>query len=402
MQNLNSADQYKVPIACFWLVFLAAASLRVTLTSLSPVMSNIAESLALSKAVVSFLVTIPIICMGVFALTAAPLSNRFGMERMITISLFLIGVSTITRSYFQSTYLLFASSLLMGIGIAIAGPLLSGYVKRYFKKRSNVGMIFYTFGISISGVLGAMSSSILNQYLGWDWSVTLEFWAAPILIISGVWAVFYLFKNANNIVEDAPKAKMPWKEGRAWMLVACFGLQSGIFYTNVAWLLPFLLEKGIGSFHANLLLNLFIFNGVFGGFIIPVTVIKIGLRATSIGAISLVILSILILLFTEHNLFLLYFSIASIGVLVSSGLFAITMLLPFNEVDNGNAIASWTAMMLFGGYCFAAFIPTLLGLLYDLTGSYSAVFYGCLLNAFVLLLFFIAFFRKKREKRSTI
>ncbi len=386
---------YKVSIACFWLVFLAAASLRVTLTSLGPVLNEIAENLQLSGAVVSFLVTIPIICMGVFALFAAPLSNRIGMERMITISLFLIGLSTITRSYFHSTLWLFLSSFLMGIGIAIAGPLLSGYVKRYFKHKSNVGMIFYTFGISISGVLGAFSSSYLHQYLGWDWALTLEVWAVPILLISGIWAAFYLFKQTDDAQIDRPKAKLPWKQPRAWMLVACFGLQSGLFYTNVAWLLPFLESKGIESFHANMLFNLFILNGIIGSFLIPMIVIRLGLKATSITAMILVMILMLLLLLGDNSLLLIYSVIAILGILVSSGLFAITMLLPFNEVNDGNAVASWTAMMLFGGYCFAAFIPTLLGLLYDLTGSYSAIYWGGMINALLLFVMFCIFFRKK-------
>ena len=384
-----------VPLACFWLVFLAAASLRVTLTSLGPVMSSVAEDMQLSSAVVSFLVTIPIICMGVFALTAAPLSNRFGMERMITFSLLLIAISTITRSFFDSTILLFLSSFSMGMGIAVAGPLLSGYVKHHFKSRSNVGMIFYTFGISISGVSGSLSSSILHQYLGWDWDITLEFWALPILIISGIWAAFYLFKTQEITTKNAPKATMPWNQPRAWMLVACFGLQSGLFYTNVAWLLPFLIEKGVSNFHANALLNLSIFSGLIGGFLIPVIVIRLGLRRTSLGAISITIIGVMFLLWGSNNLIFLYAIIGILGVLVSSGLFAITMLLPFYEVDDGNAVASWTAMMLFGGYCFAAFIPTLLGLLYDLTGTYDTIMLGYLVNAVILLGMFVLFFRKK-------
>lgn len=397
-QLKKEQEGYSVPIACFWLVFLAAVALRVTITSLGPVMHDIADAFSLSSAVVSFLVTIPIICMGIFALSASSLSHLFGMERVITFSLFLIAFSTITRSYFDSALLLFLSSFLMGIGIAIAGPLLSGYVKNHFRQRSNVGMIFYTVGISISGVLGSLSSSILNQYLGWDWESTLLFWGLPILVISGIWAAFYLFKQQDPVtINNRAKPKMPWNNPRAWMLVICFGLQSGLFYTNVAWLLPFLIEKGVDTFHANSLYNLSIFNGVFGGFLIPLIVIRVGLRRTSLATILLVIICVLLLLVGGNNLLLLYATIGLLGILVSSGLFAIAMLLPFNEVDDGNSIASWTAMMLFGGYCFAAFIPTLLGMLYDFTGTYDTVFIGYLLNAILLGVVFYFFFRKKQS-----
>lgn len=397
-------EKFKVQFACFWLVFLAAASLRVTITSLGPVMNVIADSLSLSSAIVSFLMTIPVICMGIFALLASPLSHRFGMERVITLSLLLIGISTITRSYFESTFFLFFSSFLMGAGIAIAGPLLSGYVKNHFKEKSGIGMIFYTCGISISGILGTLSSTILNQNLGWGWANTLQFWAVPILIVSGIWAAFYLFKRSANshgqsgaTKSQLIRPKMPWNKPRAWMLVACFGLQSGLFFTNVAWLLPFLIEKGVTIFHANMLFNISIFNGLIGGFLIPVLVIRLGLKQTSIGASIIVITCVLILLLGGNNLPLLYITISIYGMLVTSGLFAVAMMLPFNEVDDGNSIASWTAMMLFGGYCFASFIPTLLGLLYDFTGTYFTVFIGYLVNSVLLGLIFCVFFRKKAD-----
>lgn len=404
---MQKQQNFKVPFACFWLVFLAAASLRLTITSLGPVMSVISESLDLSSAIVSFLMTIPVVCMGVFALFASPLSHRFGMEKVITMSLFLIGLSTITRSYFENTFLLFFSSFVMGAGIAVAGPLLSGYVKNHFREKSGIGMIFYTCGISISGILGTLSSTILNQHWGWGWASTLQFWAIPILVISGIWATFYLFQhktvpNSDQGVQQpiSVRPKMPWSKPRAWMLVACFGLQSGLFFTNVAWLLPFLLEKGISTSHANILFNVSIFNGLIGGFLLPVLVIRLGLKRTSLGAILIVILCVLILLFGGNNLPMLYITISVYGMLVTSGLFAVAMMLPFNEVDDGNSIASWTAMMLFGGYCFASLIPTSLGLLYDLTGTYFTVFVGYLLNACLLAVIFYLFFRKKNTDQQ--
>ncbi len=390
---------FKVPLVFFWLVFLAAASLRVTLTSLGSIMEEISRDLALSSGVASLLLTIPVICMGVCALLAKPLSDRIGLERTITLSLFAIAISTFFRTHFDSRFLLFLSSFVMGTGIAIAGPLVSGYVKRHFKSRSGTGMMLYTLGVSASGVLGTLSSWIFTRYLGWSWPSALEFWAIPILLISVFWAFFYLFKQRAHLPVQEAAVNLPWGNIKAWLLIACFGLQSGLFYTLVAWLLPFLLEKGVPEVHANILLNISIFNGVLGGVVIPLLLARFGVKFTIYLSSYLVIALLALLLFAGNQLPLLYITIFFLGIFASSGLFAIVMSLPFYEVSSGNAIASWTAMMLFGGYILSAIIPTFFGFLHDLTGAYETVFYGLLVSALVMLFCFYLFLNMKRDNR---
>lgn len=396
------ASDFKVPVAFFWLVFLAAASLRVTLTSLGSIMEEITRDLHLSSGIASLLLTIPVICMGVCALLAKPLSDRFGLERTITLSLFAIAISTFFRTHFDSKMLLFLSSFVMGTGIAIAGPLVSGYVKRHFKTKSGTGMMLYTLGVSVSGVLGTLSSWIFTRYFGWSWPTALEFWAIPILLISALWSAFYLFKKRLNLPKQEAAVNLPWGNPKAWLLIACFGLQSGLFYTLVAWLLPFLLEKGVPEVHANILLNISIFNGILGGIVIPFMLARFGLKFTIYFASFVVIGLLLLLLGLGSQLPLLYVTIFFLGIFASSGLFAIVMSLPFYEVSSGNAIASWTAMMLFGGYILSAIIPTFFGFLHDFTQSYHSVFIGLLVSALMMLFCFYLFLNMKRDNRVEV
>ncbi len=387
-----------IGIHLFWLIFLAAATLRVTLTSLGPLMESIQKDLALSATVVSLLISIPVICMGFFALLAKPLSDRIGLERTLTLSLFAIALSTFFRTHYHSVSLLIISSFVMGAGIAIAGPLASGFVKRYFGKESHKGMMLYSLGISVSGSIGALSAWIFSEYFGWSWAFSLEFWTIPILLISGYWAYYFLFtKSESTAVIQEQKVRLPWNKPKAWLLILCFGIQSGLFYTVVAWLLPYLKESGISDFHANLLLNIVIFNGLLGSIIVPYMLKNFPRKFTIYSVSIFVMILFALLLLVKGNLVVTYITIFFLGMFVSAGLFTITLTLPFYEVDSGNGVASWTAMMLFGGYIISAIIPTLFGSIYDITNSYESVFIGLLLCSVVLFISFFLFLNSKNK-----
>ena len=56
------------PLKYMLLIFIAAICLRVSITSIGPVLEVIVAELKLSRAMASLIVTIPVACMGVCAL----------------------------------------------------------------------------------------------------------------------------------------------------------------------------------------------------------------------------------------------------------------------------------------------------------------------------------------------
>ncbi|NLD09796.1 MAG: MFS transporter [Xanthomonadaceae bacterium] len=391
----------RVPLRFYWLIFLAAACLRVTLTSLGSFVEDISNDLSLSKAVASLVVTIPTLCMGVCALLATPLSNRIGLERTITLSIFTIAIATFFRTHFSTVMLLILFSFVMGTGIAIVGPLASGFVKRHFGTLSSRGMFLYSLGISVSGVLGTFGTSVLSGYFDLKWPVALELWALPIFLIALFWALYYLRPSgnmANNRGQQEAKAPLPWGNKKAWLLVLCFGLQSGNFYTLVTWLIPYLEEQGVSALHSQILLNLFMLNGILGSFVFPFLLARFRKEVAIYVAAFMLISSIMAILFFFENRIILYSAIFVLGMTANAGMFVIVLTLPFHEVHSGNEIASWTAMMSFGGYVISSMIPTLFGFIYDITNSYANVMWGLLASSILLLGCFLLFSYSKSEK----
>ena len=127
-------------------VVLIALNLRPVFSSLSVVLPEVMASTGLSPTSASALTTLPVICLGVFAMLAPRLGRRFGTERTLLACLLMIVVGTLLRGS-GSVPLLFAATALAGTGIAISNVLMSALIKRDFAKQVALMMGLYTMAV---------------------------------------------------------------------------------------------------------------------------------------------------------------------------------------------------------------------------------------------------------------
>ncbi len=376
------------------LVFIAALCLRVPLASLGPVIETIAHDLVLSRAQASLILTIPVVCMGFCALLAQPLSAYIGLERTIALCLVAAAIGVIIRSASHSIWIIGLGSFVIGTSIAITGPLISGFIKRYLSRQTARGMMLYSLGISMSGLLGTLTTLPLMHYFNWQWSTALLFWALPVALVGMIWMGCFMSK-AGHLVQEIP-VKLPWKNWRAWVLLIGFSLQSGTFYSLLAWLMPYLIENNFSATKANTLLNVFMITGPVGSIFFPLLLSKQSRQLVILACGIPIIFSLFMLSIAPS--FMTYFVIALLGATANGGMFITILSLPFYEVDNVNGVASWTAMILSVGYLLSAITPTFFGFLRDATGSYQSVMWGMVGSAILMtgLLFYICTSKPKQ------
>jgi CP family cyanate transporter-like MFS transporter len=96
-------------------LILIAFNLRPVFSSLSVVLPEIVAQTRMSAAGASALTTLPIVCLGLFAMCAPWLGRRLGMERALLACMVLITVGTALRGL-GHVPLLFMASALAGIG----------------------------------------------------------------------------------------------------------------------------------------------------------------------------------------------------------------------------------------------------------------------------------------------
>ncbi|KAF1004899.1 MAG: putative transporter YycB [Pseudomonas fluorescens] len=234
----DEAVQHRHPVVSRpWLLLLGlvlvALNLRPALSSLSPLLAEVSQSLGLSAAKAGLLTTLPVLCLGLFAPTAPILARRFGAERVVLGILLTLAAGIVLRSSFGEAGL-FIGSVIAGASIGIIGVLLPGIVKRDFPRQAGTMTGVYTMALCLGAALAAGASVPLSHHFGNSWSIGLGFWIVPAL---GA-ALFWLpqVRQTHGAHHVAYRVKGLLRDRLAWQVTLYMGLQSSLAYIVFGWL----------------------------------------------------------------------------------------------------------------------------------------------------------------------
>lgn len=371
---------------------LAAINLRPGITSLAPLIERIAAELSLSRSFISLTTALPVLCMGLLAPLAPRLALRWGLERTIVLCLALIALALLARLAAHQSVVLIASAIALGAAIAVAGPLLSGFIKRYFAGQMGRVVGWYSLGMAIGGAAGAVLTAPATALFGDAWHLGLAVWAAPALLGVLLWLCLPNQLGAGETQEGG----LPWRQPRAWLISCFFALQAGLFYALATWVVARYHEAGLSLLRSNSLLSISMLMGLPSSFLLPWLAQRFDARYSLLlacGALSSLCLAMIS--------FLPNFVPELWAVLIGFGLggsFALSLVLPLYEAGSPLAVSRWTAMMLFTGYGLACMTPILTGLARDLSGSYRLPF--AVLTGLALLMTLIAWLLGRSQRRQ--
>lgn len=255
-------------------LLLAAVNLRPGITSFAPLIEQIAIELGLSRSTISLTTALPVLLMGLLAPLAPRLALRFGLERSIGLCLGLIAVALLLRLFGEQASLLILTAALVGAGIAVAGPLLSGFIKRYFLERIGQAAAWYSLGMAVGGTLGAVVTAPASELFGHQWTWGLALWALPAFAALALW---WRLPNQPDVAPEQ-RAGLPWRVPRAWLISLYFALQAGLFYALATWLVARYHEVGFSMLHSNGFFSAFMMIGLPSSFIAPWLAQRFGQR----------------------------------------------------------------------------------------------------------------------------
>lgn len=364
---MNSTTVKQADSGALLALLLVALNLRPALASVGPVLEAVRSSLQLSYGVAGLLISLPVICMGVFAPATLPLSLRFGVRLTIFGTTLLIGLATLLRLHVSLLSQL-GSALLIGTGVAVLGPLLNIYIKQAFPERSARISSWVTTALCLGATLAAGGTAALSEYLGWPGA--LSSWAVLAFIAAWFWRPTHA--GTPHSVRTRKASPLPWRQPRAWQLMLVFGLQSLVFYALLAWLAPAYVSFGLSTARAGQLLGVFALLQIVGPLLVSLLPTQQRERRPALLLASACTLSGLLGVWLAPLMApLLWMSLLGVG---TAGLFSLALILPLDYSDSAEAAGSWTALMSGGGYIIAALGPYACGLLRDATGSYRSVF----------------------------
>jgi CP family cyanate transporter-like MFS transporter len=355
---------------------LVASNLRPALTSVSAVLGTIQQDLGLSGAVSGLLTTIPVLCMSVFALSAAWITERIGAERGVLWSVVLIGVATVGRLAGEDLVVLFTATFLVGIGIAVAQSQLPTIVKGHFPQRVALVTGLYTLGINAGAALAAEATPLLKGLLEGFWPGALASWSLLAVVAVAFWLPFASRTRARE-GPDAVSAStsLPWRNRRAWLVSLFFGAQSCIYYSCLMWLAPLYADRGLGEGQAATLLTVFTLVQMPVSFFIPAfadrsedrrpwLALTLIFNVFGLAAVALIPLA---------APWAPWAWAVTLGI-GTGGLFPLALTLPADNATDAGEASRLTAMAFFVGYLLSALGPLVIGGLRDATGDYLVPF----------------------------
>ena len=353
-------------------IFFVALNMRPAVTGIGPLFNVLLESLHVSNTKMSFLTSIPVFCMGLFAPFAVPLQRKLGTKTAITLLLIIIALANGLRFFKESYGLLVVTSFAAGFAIALIGPMLNAYIKKKFPTRFTTVVGIYSFGIGTGATLSAALTVTFYNHFHESWTMALGSWAVLAMIALVIW-LLTIQKDQDELSEtdvlNKNDARNPWKNVRAWTILIYFGLQTSLFFSMMSWLVPMIQDKGYSLVAASSMLTFMSIVQMIGNITVPILMEKWANRMGWLFSLGILGIIGFALLWLSSGA-MLWIAVLIIGI-VLSGLFPIGLLLPLDEAKNDEEANSWSSMVLSGGFMISAIIPILIGYCYDVTGNHT-------------------------------
>ena len=359
-------------------------NLRTAIASLPPVFPELSAQLGLSATAITVLATIPVVCFGLFSGVAAPLSRRFGEERVLLASLSLVAAGLVLRGALPRI-LLYPGTVLACGAIALMNVLLPSMVKRRQPSRAGLLIGTYLLFLGIGSVLGSLLAVPGYQYaadapwLGGSVRFSLWMWAAPAALAFVVWLPQWRYRppaGGRAPAEPArrrnglPSARVAvTRHALAWQVTAFMGLQSLSYYAALSWLPTLLRDRGATAAHAGTLLALMNLGNAVTAMLVPVLAHRMAAqRLLVVPAVIATAAGLAGALYAPLGsawAWILLLGLAQ-GAALGLGIF-FTMARTHDPV----AAASLSAMAQGWGYLLAALGPLAVGLLHASTGGWD-------------------------------
>ncbi|MCA8153935.1 MFS transporter [Burkholderia contaminans] len=364
-------------------IVLVGLNLRPALAAVGPLLDMIQRATGLSDGAASLLTTIPILLMGLGALSARRLQRLTGIAGGVWLGVALIGLACVSRIGAQHAWLLLASACCAGVGIAMVQALLPGFVKAHFATR--IGGAMGVYSTSIMG--GAVLASVVAPFAAarWGWLPALAGWALPAVVAALAWPLASRGGDAFAAGPTSASNTQPSRSPRAWRLALFFGIATGAYTLVLAWLPPYYMRLGWSPTAAGSLLGGVTLAEVVAGLTISATIDRLPDRRPALYAsIASLFVGLLVMLAAPETLALPAALLLGAGI---GALFPLSLIVTVDHASTPADAASLTGFVQGIGYLIAGLFPFGAGIvrqhLADLTPAWIAM--ACLCVALFAL-----------------
>jgi CP family cyanate transporter-like MFS transporter len=348
-------------------IVVLAFNLRPAAVSVGPVLPELRAALGMSPTVAGVLTTLPVLAFASFGAAAPALARRGGVHRVTLAALAAVVTGLGLRATVDSTWLFLALSLLGLAGMATANVLLPSLVKLHFPHRVGLLTSLYTTGLALGLTMASALTVPVSEQLGsWRWG--LGVWALTALVAAVPWLGLLRHDRAPEEQSHTVTLAQVARTRLGWTMAVLFGLQSLQAYSIFGWLPQVYRDAGFSASTAGLLL------GVVTGMSIPLSFVlpSVAARMHHQG----LLLVVLTACYPVGYLGLVLAPVAgawawAVLVGVGASVFPVVLTLIGLRSRTSGGTAALSGFTQSVGYLIAAAGPFGVGVLYDVTGSWT-------------------------------
>lgn len=176
---------------------------------------------------------------------------------------------------------------------------------------------------------------------------------------------------------------MPYRNTRAWYLLAFFGIGTSAYTLALAWLPAYYIDLGVTSVHAGYLLGALSAMEVVAGLAVSTLVHRFPDRRPLLTIVILFVLAGLgCLILAPMSLMLPAIVLLGLGI---GALFPLSLIVTLDHADSPAEAGALLAFVQGGGYAIAALMPLLAGVIRDTMASLQWAWICMAVGALVVL-----------------
>jgi MFS transporter, CP family, cyanate transporter len=355
-----------------------ALNLRSMITGLPPVFPELGSVLHVSSGSLAVLAAMPVLCFGVFSGAGAPLSRRYGEERVLASALALVIGGLLLRSLAPSA-LLFPGTIIASTGIALMNVLLPSLVKRRMPERAGLLIGLYLLALAAGAITASALAVPVFSAAGGGLGaarLALGLWAGPAVIALVIWLPQVRYRTRP---EESGGAGRPARaqsgvlgmrrSALAWQITLFMGLQSLSYYATLSWFPTMFRDRGASAGYAGLLLALMNLGNAVTALSVPVLAHRFrDQRQLAVVAVVATAAGLAAAGFGPTGAAPAFMVLLGLG---QGATLALSIYFMAARAPDPGTAASLSAFAQGIGYLMASLGPLLIGFLHTATGAWS-------------------------------
>lgn len=363
-------------------LWLAGLYLRLPVLIAPPLVPLIDAELALTQTQLGALTTLPVLMLSLGALPGALVIARLGPKLALALSILIVAAASIGRGLAPPVWMLFVTTTVMGLAIAVMQPAFPALVLRWCPGFVALGSAVYMNGMLMGEFIGGgLTIPFVMPLAENDWRAVLLFWSLPAIPVAAlVYASRQLgISEPEAEVSGTPVWRPPLNQARTWHLGIILGAASAGFFGTNAYLSALLESK---TTPAELPDYLMVFNGtqVIGSLaMLALARFWVGKRLAVIAMAWGVLLGLAGIVLAEGHWATAATTV--LGLATCMQLILIVALVP--RISNMREASSLAAGMFMVGYFLGFAVPLIGGLAADIVADGRAAFIPLAILAFI-------------------